>query len=133
MRERPLYREAEAKQWAENVEYGAVRPLTLEESAEVEATVSRDRLLNSRNYKWKSDASIPPKPKARLCIAGQWDPVGDIRAAFLNGVPAPRKLYFRQPSGGIPSLQPGQLVEVLKEFLDFLRALSCGGPNDQRT
>ena len=40
--------------------------------------------------------------------------VGDIRAAFLNGVPAPRQLYFRQPRGGIPSLQPGQLVEVLK-------------------
>ena len=153
--ERPLYREAEEKQWAEHVEYGAVRPLTLEESAVVEATVSRDRILNSRfayrdkNYaKRKGDANIPPKPKARLCIAGQWDPdlgvkdlatdaptvsrqsvilalqlalarswvasVGDIRAAFLNGIPAPRKLYFRQPRGGIPSLQAGQLVEVLK-------------------
>ena len=40
--------------------------------------------------------------------------VGDIRAAFLNGVPAPRKLYFKQPRGGIPSLEEGQLVEVIK-------------------
>ena len=135
------------------MEYGVVRPLTLEESAEVEATVSRDRILNSRfasrdkNYaKRKGDASVPRNPKPRLCIAGQWDPdpgvkdlatdaptvgrqsvimaiqfalarawvasVGDIRAAFLNGVPAPRKLHFRQARGG--SLLPGQLVEVLK-------------------
>eukprot|EP00438_Fugacium_kawagutii_P028405 Skav208339 [mRNA] locus=scaffold5193:38831:45910:+ [translate_table: standard] len=153
--ERPLYREAEGKQWAEHVEYAAVRPLSLEESAEVEATIPKDRILNSRfayrdkNYaKRKSDPSLGPKPKARLCIAGQWDPdlgvkdlatdaptvcrqsviialqlalsrrwlasVGDIRAAFLNGIPAPRKLYFRQPRGGIEALHPGQLVEVLK-------------------
>ena len=153
--ERPLYREAEAKQWAEHVEYGAVRPLSAEESRHVLETVPNERILNSRfayrdkNYaKRKSDPQIPPKPKARLCIAGQWDPdlgvkdlatdaltvgrqsvilalqlalarawvasVGDIRAAFLNGIPAPRKLYFRQPRNGIPSLQPEQLVEVLK-------------------
>ena len=40
--------------------------------------------------------------------------VGDIRAAFLNGVPAPRQLYFRQPRGGIPTLEKGQLIEVVK-------------------
>lgn len=153
--ERELYRDAEQKQWEEHVEYGAVRPLSLEESREVEANVPKDRILNSRfayrdkNYaKRKGDPSIPPKAKARLCIAGQWDPdlgvkdmatdaptvsrqsiilalqlalarawlasVGDVRAAFLNGIPAPRRLYFRQPKSGIASLQPGQLVEVLK-------------------
>ena len=153
--ERHLYKEAEEKQWLEHVEYGAVRPLSLEESQHVEASVPKDRILNSRfayrdkNYaKRKSDPAVAPKPKARLCIAGQWDPdlvvkdlatdaptvcrqsiimalqlalsrswlasVGDVRAAFLNGIPAPRKLYFRQPRAGIASLQPGQLVEVLK-------------------
>jgi hypothetical protein len=153
--ERPLYREAEARQWAEHVEYGAVRPLSVEESRHVLETVPNERILNSRfayrdkNYaKRKSDPQILPKPKARLCIAGQWDPdlgvkdlatdvptvgrqsvilalqlalarawvasVGDIRAAFLNGIPAPRKLYFRQPRNGIPLLQPEQLVEVLE-------------------
>ncbi len=51
----------------------------------------------------------------QLGLARGWTiSVGDIRAAFLNGVPAPRQLYFRQPRGGIPSLQPGQLVEVVK-------------------
>ena len=39
--ERDLYREAERKQWDEHVEYGAVRPLTLEESREVEMSVPR--------------------------------------------------------------------------------------------
>lgn len=40
--------------------------------------------------------------------------VGDIRSAFLQGIEAPRKLYFRQPKRGIPGLEPGQLVEILK-------------------
>ena len=54
--------------------------------------------------------------------------VGDIRAAFLNGIPAPRELYFRQPKRGIPGLQPGQLIEVLKGvFWDSALALSFGG------
>eukprot|EP00438_Fugacium_kawagutii_P013250 Skav234490 [mRNA] locus=scaffold3731:121116:128177:+ [translate_table: standard] len=153
--ERHLYREAESKQWKEHLDFQAVRPLSLQESAEVERTVPKDRILNSRfaykdkNFtKRKSDPSIPPKPKARLCVSGQWDPdlgvrdlatdaptvcrqsvllalqlslarawvasVGDIRAAFLNGIPAPRKLYFRQPRSGMPTLEPGQLIEVLK-------------------
>ena len=51
----------------------------------------------------------------QLGLARGWSiSVGDIRAAFLHGVPAPRQLYFRQPRGGIPSLHPGQLVEVVK-------------------
>ena len=107
--------------------------MSVEESRHVLETVPNERILNSRfayrdkNYaKRKSDPQILPKPKARLCIAGQWDPdlgvkdlatdvptvgrqsvilalqlalarawvasVGDIRAAFLNGIPAPRKL-----------------------------------------
>ena len=127
----------------------------MEESAKVAAEVEPERILNSRfayrdkNYaKRKGDPTLGPKAKARLCVAGQYDPdlgvkdlatdaptacrqsillalqvalirgwvasVGDIRAAFLNGLPAPRKLYFRQPRTGIPGLQPGQLVEVLK-------------------
>ena len=85
----------------------------------------------------------PPKPKARLCVAGHRDPdlgrkdmavdaptagrhslllaiqlalarswvasIGDIRAAFLNGVQAPRQLYLEQPRRGIPCLEPGYL------------------------
>ena len=51
----------------------------------------------------------------QLGLARGWSiSVGDIRAAFLNGVPAPRQLYFKQPRGGIPSLEPGQIVEVVK-------------------
>ena len=51
----------------------------------------------------------------QLALAKQWvASIGDIRAAFLNGVPAPRSLYFEQPKRGIPSLEKGQLVEILK-------------------
>ena len=153
--ERELYREAERKQWLEHVEYGAVRALSLDESERVRKEISPERILSSRflyrdkNFaKRKLDSSVPPKAKARLCIAGQHDPdlgkvdmstdaptvsrhsiimalqlalcrgwrvsVGDIRAAFLNGIPAPRKLYFRQPKRGMPGLEPGQLIEILK-------------------
>ena len=153
--ERELYKAAELKQWLEHVQFEAVRALSVAESREVMRNTDPSRILNARflykdkNYsKRKSDPSIPPKAKARLCIAGQHDPdlgrvdmatdapttsrhsillalqlalafdwmvsVGDIRAAFLNGLPAPRKLYFRQPKRGIPTLEEGQLVEVLK-------------------
>ena len=153
--ERQLYIDAEEKQWKEHVQYEAVQPLSLAESDEVRKTVKPERILNSRflyrdknRAKRRMDKKIGPKAKARLCVAGQYDPdlgridmstdaptvfrhsiilalqlalarkwrvgVGDIRAAFLNGLPAPRGLYFRQPKRGIPGLQPGQLIEVLK-------------------
>ena len=51
----------------------------------------------------------------QLALCRDWCiSVGDIRAAFLNGVPAPRQLYFRQPRGGIRGLEAGQLIEVVK-------------------
>lgn len=153
--ERPLFREAELKQWNQHVDFRAVRPLSIEESEKIRRTVDPKRILRSRfaykdkNYaKRKVDGAVPPRPKARLCIAGHCDPdlgsmdmqvdapttgrhsillalqlglnrrwrtsVGDIKAAFLNGVPAPRSLFFSQPKNGIPSLDPRQLVEVLK-------------------
>ena len=153
--ERPLYLEAEDKQWQEHVSFGAVKPLSIEDSETVEATVHPSRILRARyaykdknHSKRKADPTVACKPKARLCIAGQHDPdlgvkdmavdaptacrhsillaiqlalcrgwhitVGDIRAAFLNGVPAPRQLYFRQPRGGIRGLRPKQLIEDVK-------------------
>ena len=155
MEEKELYKEAEMKQWNEHVEFGAVRPLSLEESKKVEDQIGKERILPARflyrdknRSKRRQDDSIPCKPKARLCVGGQKDPdlgqiemnvdaptasrhavllglllalargwgvaVGDIRAAFLNGVEAPRGLFFRQPVRGIPTLVPGKIVEILK-------------------
>lgn len=45
--------------------------------------------------------------------------MGDIKAAFPNGVPAPRSLYFSQRKNGITSLDPGQLVEVAKVMVEI--------------
>lgn len=149
--ERELYRQAELKQWNEHVDFGAVRALSLAQSELVRKTVSPNRILRSGfayKDKNKCDPSVPPRPKARLCIAGHMDPdlgskdmavdaptagrhsillalqvalcrswkvsTGDIKAAFLNGVPAPRKLYFSQPRGGKPTLEAGQIIEVVK-------------------
>ena len=101
---------------------------------------SRFAYKDKNHAKRKEDPSIAPKPKARLCVSGQHDPdlgkidmstdaptanrhsvllalqlgLADGLPAFLNGVPAPRQLYFRQPKRGIPSLAPGQLVEIVK-------------------
>ena len=79
--ERHLYREQELKQWKEHVEFGAVRPLSAEESQRVLDTVPAERILNSRFAyrdkncaKRKTDPEIPWKPKARLCIAWHRDP-----------------------------------------------------------
>ena len=153
--EKEKYREAELKQWKEHMDFGAVRPLSLAESKEVENKIGKERILPARFlYRDKNrarrrvDPGVACKPKARLCVGGQKDPdlgqmemnvdaptasrhavllgllmslscewkvaVGDIRAAFLNGVEAPRGLYFRQPVRGIPSLVPGQIIEIVK-------------------
>ena len=153
--ERGLFREAEEKQWKEHLEFGAVKPLSLEESMQVEARVGKERILPARFLyrdknlaKRRADPSVQCRAKARLCVGGQKDPdlgnihmvvdaptanrqslllgltvalsrgwlvtIGDIRSAFLNGVEAPRQLYFRQPTRGIPGLQSGQLIEILK-------------------
>ena len=154
-KEKHLYRQAEKDQWDEHVKYNAVKPLSVAESQEVREQVDPSRILRARfAYKdknhslRKADPTVPPKPKARLCVAGHRDPdlgrkdmavdaptagrhslllaiqlalakewvasIGDIRAAFLNGVQAPRQLYFEQPRRGIPTLEPGTLVEILK-------------------
>ena len=153
--EKELFRAAEEKQWREHLEFGAVRPMSLEESREVEAKVGKERILPARFLyrdknlaKRRGDPQVACKAKARLCVGGQKDPdlgnvqmavdaptanrqslllgltialsrgwsvaIGDIRSAFLNGVEAPRRLYFRQPVRGIPGLQAGQLVEIIK-------------------
>lgn len=79
--ERELYIAAEEKQWNEHVQFEAVRTLSVEESQKVIETVDPKRILNSRflykdknHAKRKLDKQVPPKPKARLCVAGQWDP-----------------------------------------------------------
>jgi hypothetical protein len=84
--EKQLYVEAEKKQWQEHLDFGAVRPLTLEESAQVEKEAGKDRILNCRFLyrdknlaKRRQDPSIPCKAKARLCVGGQRDPdLGNI-------------------------------------------------------
>ena len=51
----------------------------------------------------------------QLAVNRGWSAsIGDIRAAFLNGMPAPRDLYFEQPRRGIPGLLPGQLIAIVK-------------------
>ena len=146
--ERHHYRAAELTQWQEHVEFGAVRALSVEESRQVLDDTDPSRILRARFAYKEEDASLGPKAKARLCVAGHCDPdlgqkdmavdaptasrlsllvclqlalargwrasIADIKAAFLNGVEAPRGLYFRQPRRGIPTLQPGQIVEIVK-------------------
>ena len=165
--ERPLYLEAEDKQWQEHMSFGAVKPLSVEESKKIESTIDPSRILRARfaykdknHSKRKTDPSLPCKAKARLCVAGHHDPdlgvkdmtvdaptacrhsillaiqlamcrswhisVGDIRAAFLNGVPAPRQLYFRQPRGGIRGLEPSW-SRSSRECLGLAPHPSCGG------
>ena len=51
----------------------------------------------------------------QLALSRRWAAsIGDIRAAFLNGVQAPRQLYFTQPKRGIRGMPEGALIEILK-------------------
>ena len=39
---------------------------------------------------------------------------GDVEAAFLNGIESKRNLYFEPPKRGLPGVEPGSLVEIVK-------------------
>ena len=64
---------AEAKQWAEHLQFGAVKVLSEEDTEAVLREVPPERILNRRfAYKdkaraqWLRDPSVPIKAKARL-------------------------------------------------------------------
>lgn len=87
--EKPLYVEAESKQWQEHLQYEAVRVLSAEESKLVRETVPKERILSSRFAyrdknvaKRREDPTVPPRAKARLCIGGHRDP--DLRKGMLQ-------------------------------------------------
>ncbi|OLQ05449.1 Copia protein [Symbiodinium microadriaticum] len=75
-----LFKAAEAKQWQEHLQLGALMPLSVQESEEVRKN-EPDRIIGSRfayrdkNYsKRRSSPDIEWKPKARLVVAGHCDP-----------------------------------------------------------
>ena len=86
--EKPLYKEAEQKQWKEHLKYEAVRVIPPEESKGVRARVRKERILKARFAyrdkncaKRREDPKVPCKPKARLCVGGHRDP--DLRDGNL--------------------------------------------------
>ncbi|CAE7245428.1 RE1 [Symbiodinium sp. CCMP2592] len=75
-----LFKNAEAKQYQEHRDHGALEPLSLEESREI-ATTKADRILPSRfayrDKNWskrRGNPAIDWKAKARLVIGGHRDP-----------------------------------------------------------
>ena len=83
-----LFKAAEAKQWQEHLQLGALLPLSVQESEEVRKN-EPDRIIGSRfayrdkNYsKRRSSPDIEWKPKARLVVAGHCDP--DIMTGALR-------------------------------------------------
>ena len=139
--EKHLYVEAEVKQWQERLKFEAVRPLSVAESNWVRENVANDRILNCRfAYPCKPKARLcvgghmdpdigkvemqcdsPTATRTSLMLTVQkslnedWEVcAADVQAAFLNGIPAGRNLYFRQPKRGIPGLEPHQLVSIEK-------------------
>ena len=77
----PLYKEAEKKQWGEHLKYQAIKILPAHIAAGVRKRVPKERILKARFAyrdkncaKRREDPSVPPKAKARLCVAGHRDP-----------------------------------------------------------
>ena len=153
--ERPLFIEAEKKQWQEHLHYEAVRVHPPGDADLLRRKVPADRILRARFAyrdknvaKRREDPGVPAKAKARLCVGGHMDPdlkrgevtteaptasktslftllylasqlgwrlaAGDIEAAFLNGVVSKRNLYFEPPKRGLPGVEPGSLIEIVK-------------------
>ena len=79
--DKPIFREAAAKQWSEWQKYETVAVLSPEESDAVRKTVDPKRILPSRyvyrdkNAPLRSETNnLPVKAKARLCVGGHMDP-----------------------------------------------------------
>ena len=53
--------------------------------------------------------------------------IGDIQAAFLNGVEAPRSLCFRQPPRGLPGWRKASSSRSSKVCLGWCEKLVAGG------
>ena len=78
---RPLFKEAEGKQWLEHLDYDALEALSVEESQRVRANVPPDRILKSRwaykdkNWAARQSGKNPEwRCKSRLIIGGHLDP-----------------------------------------------------------
>ncbi|CAE7822217.1 GIP [Symbiodinium sp. CCMP2456] len=78
---RPAFRSAEAVQWKEHVDTGALEVLDLATSDHIRQTVAAERILSSRfAYRDKhmgrrrADPTCPWKPKSRLVVGGHQDP-----------------------------------------------------------
>ena len=153
--ERPLFIEAEKKQWQEHLHYEAVRVHPPSDADLLRRKVPADRILRARFAyrdmnvaKRREDPGVPAKAKARLCVGGHMDPdlkrgevtteaptasktslftllylasqlgwrlaAGDIEATFLNGVVSKRNLYFELPKRGLPGVEPGSLIQIVK-------------------
>ena len=88
---RPAFRRAEAVQWKEHVDTGALEVLSLEASEEIRRTVPAERILGSRYaYRDKhmgrrrADPSYPWKPKSRLVVAGHEDPDVGVKDVVVD-------------------------------------------------
>ncbi len=91
---RPLFREAESKQWGEHIATGALELLDVKASEEIRRTVPAERILGSRfAYRDKNlgkRRAVPTTPwraKSRLVAAGHKDP--DLGSSGSIEVDAP--------------------------------------------
>ena len=78
---RPLFKEAEKKQWLEHLNYDALQALSVEESRQIREKVPADRVLKSRwaykdkNWAARQSGKDPEwRCKSRLIIGGHLDP-----------------------------------------------------------
>ena len=91
---RPLFREAEGKQWAEHIATGALELRGIQASEEIRQTVPAERILTSRFAyrdknmgKRRATPSTPWRAKSRLVAARHKDP--DLGSSSNIEVDAP--------------------------------------------
>ncbi|CAE7856566.1 GIP, partial [Symbiodinium necroappetens] len=114
---RLLMRSAEDKQFNEHLDHQALKPLSVEESADVlrhrdpdvkcletdAPTINRLTILTLLQV-------LASRRKTHDWVAA----AGDITAAFLNGDDMDRELYLRQPRTGLKGLDARQLLLITK-------------------
>ncbi|CAE7361444.1 GIP [Symbiodinium sp. KB8] len=137
-KDRPEFLKAEQKQWQEHIQTipperilrsrfaykDKNRPLRRQDGsvpvkAKARLCVGGHRDPDLGQERLAVDAPTATKTStmagAQLAASQGWvGSIGDVQSAFLNGVAAPRGLYFEQPVRGLPGETPGCVVEILK-------------------
>ena len=98
------------------------QPLPFEAKSRLVVIGFRDKSLGF--YRRDAPTASRLAESMLLALAAAMDmeiELGDVRNAYFNGKQLEREVFLEQPRGGLPGLQPGQLLRARKAIYEFTK------------